>query len=46
MLRFLASGENQQSLPFSFCIGRQSVSRTVAETCETQYSWAMGEYIF
>ena len=26
-LRFLASGENQQSLSFSFRIGRQSVSR-------------------
>ena len=36
-LRSLASSENQQSLSFSFRIGRQSVSQIVAETCEAIY---------
>ena len=36
-LRFLASGENQQSPSFSFRIGRQSVSWIVAETCKAIY---------
>ena len=38
-LRFLASGENQQSLSFSFRIGRQSVSWIVAETCKATEQW-------
>ena len=33
-LRFLASRESQQSVSFSFRIGRQSVSRIVAEKCK------------
>lgn len=37
MLIILASGENQQLLSFSFRIGRQSVDRIVAETCEAIY---------
>ena len=32
-LRFLASGETQQSLAWSFRIGRTTVSRIVSETC-------------
>ena len=36
-LRFLASGQSQQSLSFSFRVGRTSVSRIVAETCEAIY---------
>lgn len=34
-LRFLATGETQQSLTLSFRMGRTSVSRIVSETCET-----------
>ena len=32
-LRFLASGESQQSLSYSFRIGRTTVSKIVSETC-------------
>ena len=33
-LRYLASGESQQSLPWSFRLGRTTVSKIVRETCE------------
>ena len=36
-LRFLASGETQQSLSFSFRVGRKSVSQIVVETSEAIY---------
>ena len=44
-LRFLASGESQQSLAFSFRIGRQTVSRIVAETCEAIYMSLKDRYL-
>ena len=33
-LRFLASGDSQQSLSFSYRIGKATVSKIVSETCE------------
>ena len=33
-LRYLASGESQQSLSWSFRLGRTTVSKIVRETCE------------
>ena len=33
-LKYLASGESQQSLPWSFRLGRTTVSQIVRETCE------------
>ena len=34
ILRYLASGESQQSLSWSSCLGRTTVSKIVRETCE------------
>ena len=36
-LRFLASGESQQSLSLDFLMGRSTVSKIVSETCEAIY---------
>ena len=33
-LRFLASGDSQQSLSFSYRIGKTTVSKIVSDTCE------------
>ena len=44
-LRFLASRESQQSVSFSFRIGRQSLSRTVAEKCKAIYLLFKGIYL-
>jgi len=37
-IRYLATGESQQSLSFSFRIGRSTVSCIVRETCEALYT--------
>ena len=34
-LRFLAAGDSQQSLSFSFRMGKATVSKIITETCET-----------
>ena len=36
-LRFLATGESQQSLSFSYRVGRNTVSKIVSETCEALF---------
>ena len=38
ILRFLATGDSQQSLSFSFRVGRATISKIVAETCEAIYN--------
>ena len=35
-LRFLASGNSQQSMSFSYHVGRQTVSSIIKETCGNQ----------
>jgi len=37
-LRFLASGESQQSLSFGFRVGKSKVSKIIRETCDAIYS--------
>ena len=37
-LRILATGDSQQTLSYSFRIGKATVSKTVSETCEAIYS--------
>ena len=37
-LRFLATGESQQSLSFAFRIGKTTVSRIIQETCDAIYT--------
>ena len=44
-LRFLASGESQQSLCYSFRLGKSTVSKIVAETCSAIYSCLKGTYL-
>lgn len=44
-LRYLATGETQQSLSFSFRIGRATVSRIVRETCHAIWEDLQGEYL-
>lgn len=44
-LRYLATGETQQSLSFSFRIGRATVSKIVRETCHVIWKGLQGEYL-
>ena len=44
-LRYLASGESQQSLSFSFRIGRTTVSTIVNETCEAIWKVLSQQYV-
>lgn len=44
-LRFLATGESQQSLSFSYRIGRNTVSTIVTETCEALFTCLQAEYL-
>ena len=44
-LRFLATGDSQQSLSFSFRIGKATVSRIMAETCDTIYEVLKDAYL-
>ncbi|XP_057296136.1 putative nuclease HARBI1 [Hydractinia symbiolongicarpus] len=43
-LRFLATGESQQSLSLSYRIGRNTVSTIVTETCEALFTCLQAEY--
>ena len=36
-IRFLATGESQQSLSFSYRLGKATVSNIVSETCQAIY---------
>lgn len=44
-LRFLASGESQISLSFSFRIGRKTVSQIISETCAAIYTCLLETYM-
>ena len=44
-LRFLASGEDQQSLSFSFRIAKSTISQIIKETTEAIYSSLKDEYL-
>ena len=44
-IRFLATGESQQSLAFAFRVGRQSVSRIISETSEAVYDSLKDSYL-
>ena len=43
--RFLASGDSQQSLSFSYRIGKATVSKIVSETCEVIFDVLKKNYI-
>ena len=44
-LCFLASGDSQQSLSFSYRIGKATVSKIVSETCEVIFDVLKKNYI-
>ena len=44
-LRFLASGESQQSLSFVYLIGKSTLSRIIRETCDAIFEAVAGEYL-
>ena len=45
-LRFLATGDSQQSLSFSFRIGKATVSKIISETCDATYTVLKDTYLF
>ena len=44
-LRFLASGNSQQSMPFSYRVGRQTVSSIIKETCRAIWQVLNEKYL-
>ena len=44
-LRFLASGESQQSLSFAYRIGKSTLSRILRETCDAIFSVLKDPYL-
>ena len=44
-LRFLTSGELQQSLPFADLTGKSTLSRVIRETCDAIFEALAGEYL-
>ena len=44
-LRFLASGESQQSLSFAYRIGKSTLSRILRETCDAIFSVLKYSYL-
>ena len=44
-LRYLGSGETQQSLLYSYCIGRSAVSTAIAEACKAIYTALKDRYL-
>ena len=44
-VRFLSSGESQQSLAFSYRIGRNTVSNIISETCDDIYQALKDDYL-
>ncbi|XP_066910825.1 putative nuclease HARBI1 [Clytia hemisphaerica] len=44
-LRFLATGESQQSLSFSYRIGRTTVSNIISEVCQAIYECLKNDYL-
>ena len=44
-LKYLATGDAQQSLSYSFRISKSSVSRIISETCEAIYASLAGKYL-
>ena len=45
ILRFLATGESQQSLSFAFRIGRSTVTKIISKTCEAIYDSLRETYL-
>ena len=45
ILRFLASGESQQSLAFLFRVGRSTILRIIRETCDVIYTSLSDTYL-
>ena len=44
-LRFLGSGESQQSLAFLFRVGRSTITRIIRETCDAIYASLCDSYL-
>ena len=44
-LRFLASDDNQQSISFSYRVGKSTASKIIAETCEAIYLSLKDDYL-
>jgi phage FluMu protein Com len=44
-LRYLATGDSQQSHAFSFNLGRSTVSKIIAETCKALWSRLASQYV-
>ena len=44
-LRYLVSGETQQSLSYSYRVGRSTVSTVIAETCKAIYTALKDRYL-
>ena len=44
-LRFLATGDVQQSIAVSFRIGKSTLSNIIKETCDAIYSCLKGKYL-
>ena len=44
-LRFLPSGESQQSLAFLFCVWRSTISQIITETCDAIYASLSDSYL-
>ena len=44
-LRYLASGETQQSLSYNYRVGRSTVSNIVSETCIAIYEFLKNPYL-
>ena len=44
-LRFLVTGDSQQSLRFSFRIGKATVSKIISETCDAIYTVLKDNYL-
>ena len=44
-LRFLTSGESQQSLSFAYLIGKLTLSRVIRETCDAIFEALADEYL-
>ena len=44
-LRFLTSGESQQSLSFAYLVWKSNLSRNIRETCDVIFEALAGEYL-
>ena len=44
-LRFLTSGESQQSLSFAYLVWKSNLSRNIRKTCDVIFETLAGEYL-